>query len=63
MCFPRLVSLFLNLIRNKLHKFVLGYILHVFTCRGSRGLMYKPLENFLESVLSPLLVSYIIAKG
>ena len=28
---PRLVSLFLNLIRNKLHKFVLRHVFHVFT--------------------------------
>jgi hypothetical protein len=28
---PRLVSLFLNLIRNKLHKFVLRHVFHMFT--------------------------------
>lgn len=60
---PRLVSLFLNLIRNKLHKFVLGYIFHVFTCRCSRCLMHEPLKNFLKSVLPSLLVCYIIAES
>jgi hypothetical protein len=60
---PRLVSLFLNLIRNKLHKFVLGYVFHVLTSGCSRGLMHKPLKNFLKSVLSSLLVSYIIAES
>jgi hypothetical protein len=57
------ILLSVKLLRDKLHEIILGYILHLFTWYPSCCLLHKPLKYFLESILSALLISYIVAKS